>query len=547
MFSTSAPAQCDVVVIGAGIGGLTAATLLSKAGMKVCVVEMASRPGGYVAGFDREGFHFETAIHWLNQCGPTGFVRRVFNLIAPGSPLTVPNKRIRRLKSESYDYLLTDNPDTMRDAIVSQCPEEKEAIWKFFRLSRETAKAFTKMTSLCRSRETMSLLEKAKFFITANRAALPLIRYLPYSAERGINLFFPSLCLKKLFISEKRLLSCLVPIGWAYENDYQLPPARGSRAFAEWLCSLLKIWNATVLYNSRVVKVLVENGTASGVTCVREGRHCDIRAKYVIAACDVESLYEKMLTEGAVGKRTIRKIRNAERYTSCVTVSIGLDCSPADFGLDEEHILLKRDAVMPQGQAAEAPDKVEISIIAPSVRDPSLAPEGRGTVTIYAPCSIQYGNFWKTERGKAQEFVRGEAYRSFKKEYADTLLRRVEETVVCGLRNHIQIMDIATPVTYQRYTGNRDGAIMGFRPTFSNIRNGVAHHITPVKNLFVGSQWAELGGGVPMAVKAGTNSALLILKREVPEVFTLLCDVIDGRVSPGEVSLPILRTVQENR
>jgi prolycopene isomerase len=266
----------------------------------------------------------------------------------------------------------------------------------------------------------------------------------------------------------------------------------------------------------------------------------------VIAACDVESLYEKMLPEGTVGKKAIRKIRNAERYNSCVTVSIGLDCSPADFGLGEEQILLKRDGVMPEGQAAEAPDKVEISIIAPSVRDPSLAPEGKGIITIYAPCSIQYGNFWNTERGSAQEFIRGQAYRSFKGEYADTLLRRVEETVVCGLRKHIQIMDIATPITYQRYTGNRDGAIMSFRPTLSNIRNGVAHHFTPVKNLFVGSQWAELGGGVPMAVKAGMNSALLILKQEVPEVFTLLCDVIDGRVSPEDVSSPYLRSVNED-
>ena len=62
----------DVTVIGAGVGGLTAAALLSKAGLSVCVLEMADHSGGYLAGFRRKHFLFDTAIHWLNQCSPGG-------------------------------------------------------------------------------------------------------------------------------------------------------------------------------------------------------------------------------------------------------------------------------------------------------------------------------------------------------------------------------------------------------------------------------------------------------------------------------------------
>ncbi|PWT71038.1 MAG: NAD(P)/FAD-dependent oxidoreductase, partial [Bacteroidetes bacterium] len=62
----------DVVVIGAGVGGLTAGALLSKAGFTVCVLERETRLGGYLAGFRRGNFRFDTAIHWLNQCGPEG-------------------------------------------------------------------------------------------------------------------------------------------------------------------------------------------------------------------------------------------------------------------------------------------------------------------------------------------------------------------------------------------------------------------------------------------------------------------------------------------
>ncbi len=64
----------DVIVIGAGIGGLTAAALLSKAGLSVCVLEKEPHVGGYLAGFRRKQFIFDTAIHWLNQFGPEGIL-----------------------------------------------------------------------------------------------------------------------------------------------------------------------------------------------------------------------------------------------------------------------------------------------------------------------------------------------------------------------------------------------------------------------------------------------------------------------------------------
>jgi len=531
----------DVVIIGAGIGGLTAAALLAKSRLKVCVVEMAPHTGGYLAGFERNGFHFETSIHWLNQCGPDGFVRRIFNLIAPGSPQTAENTRIRRFISGSYDILLTNDPDEMRDDMISHFSNEEKAIRKFFKAGRSTASAFTKMTNTGRSGATMSAYEKARSSLKAGRAAMPLIRYLPYSAKTGMKRLFRSLGLRKLYSTEERLLSCLVPIGWAYSNDYQLPPQGGSRAFTEWITGILKKWETPVFCNSRVNKIIIENDKASGISCVCKGEEFNIDAKYVIAACDVGSVYTGMLPEGSVSGKIIRKQQNAEVYNSCVTVSLGLDCKTADLGLDEEQVLVRRDDISRKEQLSGAPDKTEISVIATSSRDPSAAPEGKGILTLYTSCDIEYGNFWKTERDDDDNFVRGSAYRAFKEEYADILINRVEEILIPGLRSHIEVMDIATPITYLRYTGNRNGAIMGFRPNFRNIRNSVARISTPVKNLFIGGQWAELGGGIPNAVKAGMNSALLIIKDENPEAFIILADVIDGKMPAAEVSSPVLR------
>jgi prolycopene isomerase len=90
---------------------------------------------------------------------------------------------------------------------------------------------------------------------------------------------------------------------------------------------------------------------------------------------------------------------------------------------------------------------------------------------------------------------------------------------------------VATPVTHWRYTGNKNGTMMGAKPGKKNMQNKIAHYQTPVKNLLLGGHWAELGGGVPIAVKAGSNAALLILKKENKKAFDLLANYMDHKIN----------------
>jgi prolycopene isomerase len=88
---------CDVAIIGAGIGGLTAAALLSKLGFSVCVLEKEPHVGGYLAGFKRKGFRFDTAIHWLNKCNEKGLVSRLFDVLGKDHPIEIPQIRSKKV------------------------------------------------------------------------------------------------------------------------------------------------------------------------------------------------------------------------------------------------------------------------------------------------------------------------------------------------------------------------------------------------------------------------------------------------------------------
>ena len=542
MALTPPPDETDVVVIGAGMSGLVAGALLSKAGLNVTVVESELRPGGYLAGFRRKQFIFDSAIHWLNQCGPGGMVHRMLAHIGPVFPYCKPLTEIRRLKGDTFDVRITSTPDDLKAEWIERFPEDKAGIERFFKDAWIIGGRMNSFADHMRSTESMSWMEYAFRGMKLAWWGIPFMTKYKLTAEEGLDKYFTNPWFKKVFATEHDFMSILVPIGWAYHLDFQSPPAGGSQAFPEWLVKQIESRGSKVVLNRRVKQVLVEDGVSQGV--VLEGKtrkHAadvpehTIRSKYVICTGDVVTLYENMLPKGAVDESFIEKLKNAELYPSSLTISLGLDCTAESLGFDEAMWMLTHDDVSRDEQAETDPDRCAITILAPTTRDRTMAPEGKGTLTVYTSAEIHYGDTWKTGPG----YARGPEYKAFKQDYADKIIDRIERTLDIDLRSHIEVQAIATPITHWRYTGNRFGSIMGGRPSKPNMKAKLAHYHTQVKNLYLGGHWAEYGGGVPVATRAGANTALLILKQENTAEYRALCDVMDGKSVPTNAPLQL--------
>jgi phytoene dehydrogenase-like protein len=529
----------DVVVIGAGVGGLTAAAFLSKAGFSVCVLEKEPHVGGYLAGFRRKDFRFDTAIHWLNQCHPGGLVTRLFDVLGSDHPNAVQQKRIRRYKGDDFDYLLTNNPDEWKEQLIAEFPEDKKGIERFFKAAKKLGYSFKNYIKVFRSEETMTFWEKVKNKKRLIDFVIPFIPFITYSGEKGLKKgltkFFKNEKLHKIFASEVELLSCLIPIGWAYYGDFQSPPKGGGQVIPEWLEHVVEYYDNPVNCKCSVKEILLENNTVKGVRFDHRGTEHIVDCKYVVAANDVETLYERMLPADAIPDKLKNKLRQAIMYSSSITISIALDCPSEALGFDEELVHIACENVSFEDHSGGDPNKSEISILAPSLRDKSLAPEGCGTLTLFMPAYMDYKNNWLTEKDAHGNFIRGEAYQKLKTEIAEMIIDRVQRRVAPNLRKHILFYDVATPITHWRYTGNKNGTMMGAKPGKENMQNKIAHYRTPVKNLYLGGHWAELGGGVPIAVKAGTNAALLILKEKNKTAYRILADYLDAKVPLEEV------------
>lgn len=523
----------DVIIIGAGISGLTAAALLSNFGLKTLVLERHRLIGGYLQGFERKDYVFDTAIHWLNQCGEEGTVTRLFRYIGEDYPQPQEMKTIQRHIGDHHDYSLTNDPEELRKRLIRDYPEDEKGINRFFKDARQVARISKKFAKIFRSSETMGRWEKMRYGLRKMAIGFPMVKYVFYSGDKGmkkaLSKYFSNPEIHQLFSAERDLLSCLFPVAWAYNNDYQNPPIGGSQAFPRWLEQKMNTNNGSeIILSADVKEILVENDTFKGVRYQKRYKDYEVHAPHLIAACDVQRLYEKLLPEYHFTSATLEKINNSELYSSSVTVSIALDCTAESLGFGDELTVISNDESTRDEHSSGDPHKSAISVLAPTTRDHTLAPEGKGTLTLYVPAWMDYENEWRTERKENGEFVRTPAYKELKDWYANIIIDRVAAKMCPDLREHIAFYEVATPITYYRYSHNQQGTMMGSRPGKENMQSKVAHYKTPVKNVTVGGHWAELGGGVPIATKAAYNASLIVLKDLDQKAYRELVNVMEA-------------------
>jgi phytoene dehydrogenase-like protein len=536
----------DVIIIGSGVSGLTNAALLGRMGLKTLVLEKEKSIGGYLSGFSREGYQFETAIHWLNQCGSEGMVPKVFDFIGSDYPKAEKMTQIHRLKSETSDYTITNSPKVLRDQLISDFPHEQKGIEKFFKVAFHLGETSRGFRNFVRTQDSRNFFGRVMYNLKMFKTILPIIPYALYDGDKGVtkglNKFFKDKQLHKIFLTEKDLLSCLFPIAWAHIEDFQLPIKGTSTEYINWLKHVSTTFGCKIETSSPVEKIVVENGVATGVEYLQNGIKKTARAKYVIAACDVNTLYKKMLPQTPEVISLSKRLESAVLYSSGATVSIALNCPASKFGIGEEAISVRGEDLPRDGHESGDPLTSAIAIFSPSERDSSLAPDGCGLLTLYVSADIKYNNYWQAERDEDGNFVRGDKYRENKKAFAKKLIGRVEKELSIDISSHIKFIDVATPITYERYTGNKDGSIMGARPGKHNMQAKVAHHKTPIRSLFLSGHWSTLGGGVPIGVQAAVNSSALIIKDISTPKFKLFANYLDGKIDVNNVNSSDLLT-----
>ncbi len=489
-----------IAIVGAGLGGLTAGNLLVDRGHKVTIFESHTAPGGYTAGFRRRGFYFESGTLSFESLGV--FKKAMDDL---GLTARLPLVRMRMRTLSPYFDTLFESMAAFKDTLAAAFPADRAGLDSYFREMDPLIDALRPLAPRAMPAQFTGFGKLAALipYITAGPRLMRRLK--PYKGmtvdEFAARHFTPGTPIFRLFtglgyprmeVATQAGMFVVVTEDYWHLKD-------GMQHWADLLADRFRAKGGDLRLRAPVEKIVTRDGAAAGVVSGGERFDADV----VISACDYKKTFLELLDEPAlVPAAQLDKIREAPVSEGIFTVYLGLAMRNADL-----QALLKSHSVSynpldhdidPYDPADAAHfDKTTFGLYSPSLVNPALAPEGKSSLMIQAVCPARWQDDWHRNDP--------DAYRALKTKVRETLIARAE-ALFPGLRDAIEFEDAATPLTYERYTGNTAGATSGWswnpkKPFYEGgqFQTTVA---TPVRNLFIGSCWAGQIGGIPNALAA---------------------------------------------
>jgi phytoene dehydrogenase-like protein len=492
----------NVAIIGSGMGGLVAGNLIARKGHKVTIFEGHTAPGGYTSGFRRKGFYFESGavafeysaalFKALDDAGLREKVRFA--------------RATTRWVSPFFDLPL-DSYESFKRDIRRGFPAEGTALDGYFaELDRISAAMRPLMGRPMPSQFSgLGTLRAMLPYVTKGWPVYRLFKeYAGQTVEDIAARHFPrGTPLFRLFTETGYPRMGVDGLGgffiMLFEDYWHV--VGGMRRLADVLADGFRKAGGQIRFGARVERILTKDGAAVGVVAGGE----TVSADAVVAACDYKRTFLELLDDPAlVPPERLDAIRKARVSEGIFTVYLGLDMTNEQLQRALRAVTVQ---VSPLAHDLDFDDprdpdhfaKCGFSLHSSSLVDPELAPEGKSSLMIHAISPIRWQDNWhKGDR---------ERYAALKQRVTRTLVARAE-AVVPDLASRIVFEDSASPLTFERYTGNTDGATSAWswdphKAFYEGGGMGRMTVSTPVRNLFTGSCWISQIGGVPSAINAG--------------------------------------------
>ena len=458
----------SLIIIGAGVAGLSTGCYAQMNAYPSQIFEMYDKPGGVCTSWKRNGYTFDGCIEWLLSTSPGNPFYQIWHELGalPGPPIVNHDEIMRIEGTDGKTLIFYANVDRLEQHLKEVAPSDAEAIGEFCQAIRQLSQAFRQ-----------SNLEEIITLLQGDRH--DVLKWLTKIQELATRLQDPFL--REAFL---QVYNPVYLLGYLVTQNMKCAgyPIGGSLAFARAIERRYIRLGGDIQYGARVEQILVEHDRAVGVRLENGVEH---RADRVISAADGHATIFEMLE----GKYLDDEIRSY--YTTWPTlppiiqVSLGV---ARDFSSEPPFVSLPLEEPITVGGVVQSRLYLKHYCY-----DPTLAPPGKSVLILLLGSNLEY---WK-------EIVADrERYEAAKRETAEIVIAQLEKRYP-GLTRQVEEVDVATPLTYERYAGLWRGAYEGWLPTSKAFDHAMRTTLPGLQSFAMVGQWVSPGAGLPMVALTG--------------------------------------------